>query len=108
MIDASTVHTTGVNVEGVLANVASLTVIIGAAGAVITRSLKRSITDNTKAVIEDVIAKEVTPRFLEIHTDLADLRATSNLHSTAIARLQGIQEGKRQVVAEASLKSNNE
>jgi hypothetical protein len=38
---AVAVHTTGVNVQGVLANVASITVILAAFGAVIVRTIKR-------------------------------------------------------------------
>jgi hypothetical protein len=45
-----------------------------------------------------VIARQVTPKLEEIETGLRD-------HDNRIARLEGIQEGKRQAVAEANLKT---
>lgn len=90
-----TVHTTGVNIDGVLANVASITIIMGAFGALLLRSFKRSIRDT----VTDVIDSEVKPVLDQIQTSLRD-------HDTRIARMEGIEEGKRQAVAQAGLSSN--
>jgi hypothetical protein len=92
---AAAVHTTGVNIDGVLANVASITVIMGAFGALLLRSFKRSIQDT----VNDVIDKKVTPQL----TVLAD---KIEKHDTRIAHLEGIEEGKKQAIAQAGVSSN--
>ena len=92
MIIAGAVHTTGVNIEGVLANVASITVILGVFGAMLLRSFKRAIKDE----IRDVIASEVTPALNVIKDELRS-------HDTRIARLEGVEQGKRYAVAAASV-----
>lgn len=93
MLDATTVvHTTGVNWDGVLANVASITVILVAFGAVIVRSIKRSIRDEVAAVIDD----RVTPT-------LTRIQARLDGHDTRIARLEGVEDGKRQAIAAAGV-----
>lgn len=71
-----TVHTTGVNIEGVLANVVAITIILTFFAGVIIWLIKRSIAD---AVREAMIP---------IEKRLDD-------HDTRIARLEGIEEGKR-------------
>lgn len=86
------VHTTGVNWETVLANVASITVIIGAFGALVLRVLRRSIKDE----IHSVIASDVTPILNGIRTEIRD-------HDTRIARMEGVEEGKRQAVAQTAV-----
>lgn len=92
MIATTVVHTTGVNWDAVLANVASVTVILAAFGALVVRSIKRSVKDQ----IEDVIAKQVTPQLALIANDL-------KRHDTRISRLEGIEEGKRQAIAAAGV-----
>jgi predicted nucleic acid-binding protein len=86
------VHTTGVNWDGVLANVASITVILGVFGAVIIRSIKRSIKDE----VSDVVATQVTPL-------LTKIQARLDGHDTRLARLEGVEEGKRQAIAQAGV-----
>lgn len=110
MLAAGAVHTTGVNVEGVVANVASITLTVSIIGAFITKSVKQSINDNIRIVVEEIIAKEVTPKFDEIHLGLSDLqkgqdrlKEITNAHAITIARLEGVQEGKRMVTAEAGI-----
>lgn len=90
-----TVHTTGVNLDGILANVASISVILGVFAAFIVRSIKRSIVDTVTAVID----KEVKPILDLIQRELKD-------HDTRIARLEGVEEGKRQAVAAAGVSTN--
>lgn len=92
MIFAQVVHTTGVNLEGVLANVSSITVVLGVLGAFIIRSIKRSIKDE----VGDVIAKQVTPVLNEIKDEI-------RVHDTRIARLEGVEDGRRQAVAAAGV-----
>lgn len=89
------VHTTGVNIEGVLANVMAISVILSGASALIIRTIKRSIKDT----VCDVVAQEVTPVLTEIKNEL-------RLHDTRIARLEGVEEGKRQAVAAAGVSTN--
>ena len=89
---AETVHTTGVNWDGVLANVASITIIMGAFGALLLRAFRRSIKDE----ITDVIEREVMPKLDEITIQL-------RVHDTRIARLEGVEEGKRYAVDAAGV-----
>ena len=89
---AQAVHTTGINWDAILANVASITVILGFFGAVLLRSFRRSIQES----IERVITSEVTPKLNEIATTLRN-------HDTRIARLEGMEEGKQQAIAQAGL-----
>lgn len=86
------VHTTGVNWDGVLANVASITVILGAFGALLLRAFKKSIKDE----IASVIHSEVTPILTSIQARLDD-------HDTRLARIEGIEEGKKQAIAAAGV-----
>lgn len=85
-------ETAGVNWDGVLANVASITVILGVFVAFLTRTLKRAIKDQ----IKEVIASEVTPALTEI-------TATLRKHDTRIARLEGIEEGRKAAIAQAGI-----
>lgn len=95
LVSGVTVHTTGINYEGVLANVTSITVILGLFGAFIVRSIKRSIKDEVASVIHS----EVTPLLNEIKNEL-------RLHDTRIARLEGVEEGKRMANAAAGVTTN--
>jgi hypothetical protein len=95
-----TVHTSGINWDGILATVAALTVILTpiltVAGSMIVRSIKRA----TKDEITSVIDAKVTPTLDEIRRDL-------RRHDTRIARLEGIDEGKRLAVAQAHTTSTD-
>jgi ABC-type antimicrobial peptide transport system permease subunit len=75
--------------------VASISVILGVFAAFIVRSIKRSIVDTVTAVID----KEVKPILDLIQRELKD-------HDTRIARLEGVEEGKRQAVAAAGVSTN--
>jgi hypothetical protein len=86
------VHTTGVNWDGVLANVASITVILGVFAAVVARNIKRAIKDE----IRSVISSDVTPALEKINTQIQK-------HDTRIARLEGVEEGKKQAIAQAGV-----
>ena len=88
----TTVHTTGVNWDGVLANVASITVILGAFGALLLRAFRKSIKDE----IASVIRGEVTPLLEKIQGRLDD-------HDIRLARIEGIEEGKNQAIAAAGV-----
>lgn len=88
----TTVHTTGVNWDGVLANVASITVILGAFGALLLRAFKKSIKDEIASVIE----AKVSPV-------LNSIQARLDNHDTRLARIEGIEEGKRQAIAAAGV-----
>ena len=89
------VHTTGVNLDGVLANVASITVIMAAFGGLLLRSFKRSIQDT----VTDVIDQKVTPVLNEIRSELRE-------HDTRLAHLEGVQEGKRYAIDAAGVTSS--
>lgn len=101
-LSVTPVHTTGVNVDGVLANVASITIIMGAFGAVLSRSIKRSLKDTIQEIVKVEIAEQVAPKFSVIQADMGELKGQVSTHATKIARLEGIQEGKRQSLAEAT------
>ena len=86
-----TVHTTGVNLDGVLANVASITIILGSFLAIVVRSIKRSVKDQ----ITDVIGTQVTP-ILEQQASRTRLNATTTPASPA---WRASKKGKKYAVA---------
>lgn len=94
MLFAAAVHTTGINWDGVLANVASITVVLGVAATAIIRNIRRSIKDQ----IESVVDKKVTPV-------LEHIEGTLSRHDTRITRLEGIEEGRRSAIAQAGVTS---
>lgn len=98
-------HTTGINPEGALATASAVVVLLTPVAILLSRSFKRSIKDAIRDEVKRIIADDVTPRFLHIDDSIALLQETQNDHSVKIARLEGVQEGKRQVVTEARLKS---
>ena len=85
MLDLVTVHTTGVNVDGILANAAAVTIIVGAFFALINRSVRQGIREEIRNEIES----EVLPQLRSINLKL-------NQHDTDIAWLKGLEEGRRQ------------
>jgi hypothetical protein len=93
----------GINLSALFANVGSITTIIAIVGALVARSVKHTIRNEITAVVNDVISREVTPKFTEIRQGLADLRTRSNDHAVSIGRLEGIQEGKTAAAREANL-----
>lgn len=101
------VHTTGINWDGVIANVGSITAVLAIVGTLLSRSIKRSIQDTVKVIIRDVIARDITPKFEEIQFNIADLSRLVSVQDRAIARLEGIQQGKRLAVDEANLSSRS-
>jgi hypothetical protein len=92
MLAAAAVHTTGVNWDQVITNIVGITAILSAFGAMIVRSIRRSVRDQ----ISDVIGTTVTPQ-------LDGIGATLAKHDTRIARLEGFNEGQRQTVAAAAV-----
>jgi|ERR1700722_2628892 len=103
MIDMVAVHTTGVNWEGALFTASSVVVLLTPVGVVLLKSFQRSIKDTIRDEVGDIIAVQVTPRFVKIESAQARQDGVSNAHATAIARLEGVQEGKRQMTREAGL-----
>lgn len=92
MINIITVHTTGINWQGILTNVASITIIVGAMLAYVIRTVKSSIKEQIQAVIKT----DITPALDAIQDEL-------KIHDTRIARLEGVEEGKRYAVAAAGV-----
>lgn len=107
MLDTSTVHTAGINIESLTTTLASITVIVSAVGIVMVKAINRSITDNTRTIVTEIIAKEVTPKFTQINTSIGILTKTQIEHSVKLARLEGFQEGKKQTVAEANIRTRD-
>ena len=89
---ALVVHTTGVNWDGVLANLASITVVLVVIGGFVARNIKTTIKDEILGVID----AKVTPILDKIQGQLSD-------HDTRLARIEGIEEGKRQAIAQAGV-----
>jgi hypothetical protein len=85
-------HTTGINWDAVLANVASISVVLGLSGAVVTKVIKRSIKDQ----VGDVVDTKVTPLLNRIQHRLDE-------HDTRIAHLEGVEAGKRYAYAAAGI-----
>lgn len=88
----TTVHTTGVNIDGLVTTLASIAVLLGFFSTLIVKLLKTSTTQT----VETVISEKVTPTLNTIQLELKN-------HDTRIARLEGIEEGKRQAVAQAAV-----
>lgn len=86
------VHTTGVNWQSVLITVAAIAGVISVVGGYIVRSLSASMKDT----IHTIIASDVSPTLNRIDEELSG-------HDTRIARLEGIEEGRKQAVAQASV-----
>lgn len=101
---ADVVHTTGINIDGFLANCAAIVVIVGAFMALVTRTVRGSIRDEIQSVIE----REVSPRLDKIDERLNTQDRRLDGHDVALSRLQGIEEGKRQAVAQAAVHRNQE
>lgn len=92
----SAVHTTGVNLEGVLANVVAITVIISFIGAVVGWALKNAF----KEIVRATIRHEVTPLLTEIKDDLEGMGEDIQGLDTRVARLEGVEAGKQFAMAE--------
>jgi hypothetical protein len=91
---STVVHTTGVNWDAILVNASAVLVIVATFSGILNKVLSRSITDKVK----DVIKADVTPVLDQIQTSLRD-------HDTRLARIEGIEEGKRQLTAQSKLTS---
>jgi hypothetical protein len=92
LIGAASVHTTGVNIEGILANTVALVVILTAFTTFIIKMVNKSI----KAAVVSVVTNEVTPVLKEINDQL-------KAHDTRIAKLEGIEVGRRYAVDAAGV-----
>lgn len=97
MIDVlgTTVHTTGINVEGLLTTLASITVLLAFFSSIIIYLLKQSV----KTTVEAVVADKVTPV-------LNGIIARLDEHDTRIAHLEGVEEGRKQAIAAASVRTD--
>jgi hypothetical protein len=93
---ATQVHTTGINVQGLLATVASLTIIVTAIVGFFARWLIKSFRTNVSEAVQAIIDAKVVPVLKEIHVTLSE-------HDTRLARLEGIEQGKRQAFNQATL-----
>lgn len=95
MIHSVVVHTTGVNFDGVLANAVAIIVILSGFTTLIVKLVKSSI----ETAVANVVAKEVTPVLTVIQKELRS-------HDTRIARLEGVEQGKRYAVDAAGVSVN--
>lgn len=86
------VHTTGVNWQSIAVNASIIIGGVAIVGRVIVTSVRRSVGDQ----VADVIASQVTPRLDFIGETLTD-------HAKRIARLEGVEEGKKQAIAAAGV-----
>ena len=86
------VHTTGVNWDNVVVLMAAFVVILSFFGGILLRAFRKSI----KEEVASVIHSEVTPLLDKITKRL-------DAHDTRIARIEGIEEGKKQAIAAAGV-----
>ena len=93
MLAEVTVHTTGFNWDGIIANVAGITGVL----VVIATLMARAI----KSALRDMVDGQVRPLLDSIHDDLTDVKnqitnVTTRVdrHEVAIAKLEGFQEGR--------------
>ena len=93
------VHTTGINWQGLFANVASITVVIVTVGAVLARLVKRNVSDS----VRDVVTAEVKPVLDAIQNQLDNLDRRVNTHDMVLAHLSGVEDGKRLAIGQAGL-----
>jgi hypothetical protein len=96
---SAAVHTTGVNIDGVLANAVAVTVILAFLGTIVIwvlRNAQREITRTTiKAEIAPVL-NDINNQFQEIKIQLTSITTVLTNLDTRVSRLEGIEEGKRQ------------
>lgn len=96
---AQAVHTTGVNWVSVVTVVSSITAVLVVFTAVLNRSFKRALRDQITVVVGDL----VTPILNEFRADLEGHDARLNAHDAQIARLEGVEEGKKIATAMAGV-----
>lgn len=89
-----TVHTTGVNLEGVFATAASVTLMLGAIITALTWALKNA----NSAQIRQVIKEEVLPQFAILRRELDEVRVSVTGLDTRVARLEGVEAGRRSIL----------
>ena len=94
-----TVHTTGINYQSLIAVGAEVRVIVAAFAGLIARSVRGSVRHE----IHEVLREDVTPALENIRDEQRIQAGELKLHDTRIAKLEGIEEGKRQAVAQAKL-----
>ena len=87
LFSETTVHTNGINIEGVLANAVALTVILTFFGGIVVWLIRRSITDSVRDAMFPTVER-------------------LNEHDRRITRLEGVEEGKRLAVSQARLTSS--
>ena len=85
MLDLVTVHTTGVNIDSILANAAAVVIIVAAFFGLVNRSVRQGIREE----IHDENESQVLPQLRSINLKLSQ-------HDTDIAWLKGLEEGRRQ------------
>lgn len=88
MLLAETVHTTGVNWDGIIVNAGVITTAISLIGAYFVRRINNSWAANTQKIVDSA---------------LKPILATLKAHGERIAYLEGVESGKKQVVSEAGL-----
>lgn len=100
MLATQAVHTVGINWASILTIGAEVVGVVSIVGAIVVKAIRKGTKDQTEEVVKKVIREDVTPRFQEIHTSISELQRTTGKHDKDIARLQGIQEGKRLAIDE--------
>lgn len=92
MIDVTTVHTTGVNWDSIITLLSAIVAIFAVFSGIIVRAIRKSI----RAQVLDVVTAEIKPILTEIQNQL-------KRHDTRIARLEGVEEGKKYAIAAAGV-----
>lgn len=92
MFLGTTVHTTGVNWDGLVANAVSITLIVGMLGGLLLKLINRSIEDKITAAVKVAVEP--------IQEAITDLKTVLDQHGRDISYLKGMQEGKRMALDE--------
>ena len=93
------------NYEGALATASAVVILLTPVVVLLARAFSRSLKDTIKHEVEGVVAREVTPRFIQINGSIKTLESITAVHAIQIARLEGVQEGKAAAATQAGLTS---
>jgi hypothetical protein len=94
MLAIQTVHTSGVNWDGILVNAGVITTLVSLIGGFFYKRVKNTYETATERIVERIMDKALAPILEELRS-----------HGERIAYLEGVDSGKKQMTAQAKLTS---
>jgi hypothetical protein len=96
---AAAVHTTGINLEGWAATVGSLTITLGGVFAMVGWAARQANRDDTRKIVKEE-SEAIRIELGAMHIDLSEIRKHLSGLDTRVAKLEGVEEGKRFIMAQ--------